>query len=86
MTLPSLMVPVNANDPNGPKMPNPDYATRTGCISPNTGLYLGNSGAALNVSNFQRATQDAAKNFAGFGRASGDVTPRIMQLAIRFRW
>jgi hypothetical protein len=80
------MVPFNANDPNGPKMPNPDYATRTGCISPNTGLYLGNSGAALNVSNFQRATQDAAKNFAGFGRASGDVTPRIMQLAIRFRW
>jgi hypothetical protein len=46
-------------------MPNPDYATRTGCISPNTGLYLGNSGAALNVSNFQRATQDAAKDLQG---------------------
>jgi hypothetical protein len=80
------MVPVNANDPNGPKMPNPNYANCTGCISPITGLYIGTNGAPLNVSNFERATQNAAKNFAGLGGASGTVTPRIMQLAIRSRW
>jgi hypothetical protein len=77
---------VNANNPNGPQMPNPNYGNCTGCISPMTGLYLGNNGAPLNVSNFQKATQNAATNFAGLGGASGDVTPRIMQLAIRFRW
>jgi hypothetical protein len=32
LTLPSLMVPVNANDPNGPKMSNPNYAN---CNNPN---------------------------------------------------
>jgi hypothetical protein len=86
LALPKLMVPVNAANPNGPMMPNPNYGNCTGCISPMTGLYLGNNGTPLNVSNFQRATQNAATNFAGLGGASGDVTPRIMQLAIRFRW
>lgn len=86
LTLPSLTVPVNANNPNGPQMPNPNYGNCTGCISPMTGVYLGNNGTPLNVSNFQKATQNAATNFAGLGGASGDVTPRIMQLAIRFRW
>jgi hypothetical protein len=86
LTLPALMVPVNADDPHGPKMPNLNYSTCIGCISPITGLYLGNNGTPLNVSNFQRATQNAAKNFAGLGGASGTVTLRIMQLAIRFRW
>jgi hypothetical protein len=86
LTLPKLLVPVNPANPNGPMMPNPNYVSCTGCINPITGLYLGNNGTPLNVSNFQRATQNAAMNFAGLGGASGDVTPRIMQLAIRFRF
>jgi hypothetical protein len=49
-------------------------------------LYLGNHGTPLNVSNSERASQNAAASFAGLGGASGDVLPRIMQLAIRFRW
>jgi hypothetical protein len=85
-TLPSLTVPVNPNNPNGPTMPNPNYATCTGCINPNTGLYIGNNGTPLNISNFLRASQNAAKNFLGLGGASSEVTPRILQLAIHFRW
>lgn len=86
LSLPHLTVPVDPANPHGAQMPNPNYANCTGCINPQTGLYLGANGAVLNASNFQRATQNAAVNFAGLGGASATVTPRIMQLAIRFRW
>jgi hypothetical protein len=86
LSLPKLLVPVNAKNPNGPMMPNPNYATCTSCIDPITGLYIGANGTPVNIANFRRASQNAAMNFAGLGGASGEVTPRIMQLAIRFRW
>jgi hypothetical protein len=85
LTLPALTV-TNPANPNGPKIPNPNYGSCTGCLNPTTGLYLGNDGKSINISNFQRASQNAALNYAGLGAAAGNVTPRIMQLAIRFRW
>jgi hypothetical protein len=85
LSLPKLLVP-NPSNPSGPLIPNPQYNTCTLCINPQTGLYLGANGTPININNFQRVTQDAAKNYAGLGGAAGDVTPRIMQLAIRFRW
>jgi len=38
------------------------------------------------LANFQRATFNAAKDFNGLGGPAGEVTPRIIQLAIRYRW
>lgn len=66
--------------------PNPNFNCTASCLNPFTGLYLGANGQVLTLSNFQRATFDAAKNFNGLGGPSGEVTPRIIQLAIRFRW
>src|SRR5271168_3068695 len=66
--------------------PNPNFNCTASCLNPFTGLYLGANGQVLTLANFQRATYDAAKNFNGLGGPSGVVTPRIMQLAIRFRW
>jgi hypothetical protein len=82
LTLPSLTV-TNAL---GATVPNPNYGNCTGCVNPQTGLYVGNDGSVLTIKNFQRASQIASQNFLGLGGAAGDVTPRIMQLAIRFRW
>ncbi len=60
------------------------------CINPYTHLYLGNDGSALNVSDFRSGRVDKDFNgtprFGGLGNPSGDVTSRIMQLAIRFRF
>ncbi len=60
------------------------------CINPYTKLYLGANGQALNISDFRSGRVDKDFNgtlkFGGLGNPSGDVTPRIMQLAIRFRW
>ncbi len=66
--------------------PNPDFNCMASCLNPFTGLYLGANGQALTLANFQRASFDAAKNFDGLGGPAGVVTPRIIQLAIRFRW
>lgn len=82
LTLPSLTV-TNAL---GATVPNPNYGNCTSCVNPQTGLYVGNDGSVLTIKNFQRASQVASQNFLGLGGAAGDVTPRIMQLAIRFRW
>jgi hypothetical protein len=60
------------------------------CLNPYTHLYLGNDGRALNVSDFRSGRVDKDFNgtneFAGLGDPSQTVTPRIMQLAVRFRW
>jgi hypothetical protein len=66
--------------------PNPNFNCTATCLNPVTGLYLGANGQVLTLANFQRATFDAAKNFNGLGGPAGVVTPRIIQLAIRFRW
>jgi outer membrane receptor protein involved in Fe transport len=66
--------------------PNPNFNCTASCLNPFTGLYLGTNGQVLTLADFHRATFDAAKNFHGLGGPSGVVTPRIIQLAIRFRW
>jgi hypothetical protein len=66
--------------------PNPNFNCSASCLNPFTGLYLGAKGQPLTLANFQRATFSAARNFNGLGGPSGEVTPRIMQLAVRFRW
>ena len=77
LSLPKLVV-------NG--QPNADFNCSASCINPFTGLYLGADGRVLTWANFQRATYDEAKNFNGLGGPSGEVTPRIMQLAVRLNW
>jgi Carboxypeptidase regulatory-like domain/TonB dependent receptor len=67
-------------------MPNSNFNCTASCLNPFTGLYLGADGRPLTLANFQRATFNAAKNFNGLGGPAGEVTPRIIQLAIRFRW
>jgi len=69
----------------------PGFDCTTNCINPYTGLYLGANGNALNVRDFRSGRVDKdlntnKVNFLGLGNPSGDVTPRIIQLAIRFRW
>jgi hypothetical protein len=66
--------------------PNPNFNCTANCLNPFTGLYLGANGQVLTLANFQRATYSAAKNFNGLGGPAGEVTPRIIQLATRFRW
>ncbi len=66
--------------------PNPNFDCTASCLNPFTGLYLGANGQVLTLANFERATFDAAKNFSGLGGPAGVVTPRIIQLALRFRW
>lgn len=66
--------------------PNPNFNCTVSCLNPFTGLYLGANGQPLTLANFQRSTFNAARNFSGLGGPAGEVTPRIIQLAIRFRW
>jgi outer membrane receptor protein involved in Fe transport len=66
--------------------PNPNFNCTASCLNPFTGLYMGANGQPLTLANFQRATFSAAKNFSGLGGPAGEVTPRIIQFAIRFRW
>ena len=89
--LPSLTV-TNAA---GATVPNPNFNCTALCINPFSGLYLGANGAPLTLNDFRvgRLDKDFAKtNFAGLGDPSagaatgGTVTPRVIQLAIRFRW
>jgi Carboxypeptidase regulatory-like domain/TonB dependent receptor len=71
---------------NGITVANPNFVCTAGCIDPNTGFYLGADGRALNLKDFQRATHSAGLNFNGLGAPAATVTPRIIQLAIRFIW
>jgi len=70
----------------GQVVPNPNYNCTASCINPYSGLYLGANGQPLNISDFQRATVNSAANFSNLGAPSAVVTPRILQLAVRFRW
>jgi len=70
---------------------NPNFNCTAACLNPFSGLYLGRNGQPLTLKTFLsgRADKDLnpnATNFLGMGNPASDVTPRIMQLAIRFRW
>ena len=86
LALPTVTVPVDPANPSGPQKTNPNFNCTASCINPFSGLYLGANGSALNLKDFRRASFGASQNFAGLGGPSATVTPRIMQLAIRFRW
>ncbi len=66
--------------------PNPNFNCAASCLNPFTGLYMGASAQPVTLATFQRATYNAAKEFDGLGGPAGEVTPRIIQLAVRFRW
>jgi hypothetical protein len=70
---------------------NPNFNCTAACLNPFSGLYLGRNGQPLTLKAFLsgRADKDLnpnTTNFLGMGNPASDVTPRIMQLAIRFRW
>jgi hypothetical protein len=60
------------------------------CVNPYTGLYLGANGRPLNISDFRSGRVDQNFNgtlrLNGLGDPSATITPRKLQLAIRFRW
>jgi hypothetical protein len=85
-SLPSLTVHSIPGDKTSPLIPNPNYDCTSACINPMTGHYLGLNGNLLNVNNFRSVSYDTAKNMLGLGGPAATVTPRIMQLAIRFRF
>jgi hypothetical protein len=90
-SVPSLTATGTVPDPNNPgkflPVTNPGFNNCTGgCLNPFTGLYLGNNGTPLNIRNFRGASVNQAGNFLGLGAPAATVTPRILQLAIRFRW
>ena len=66
--------------------PDPNLNCTASCLNPFTGLYLVSNGQPLTLANFQRATFGAVRNFKSLGGPSGEVTPRIMRPAVRFRW
>jgi hypothetical protein len=95
LTLPALQVHSVPGDNTSPLIANPAFNCTASCINPFTGLYLGANGAALTLHDFQvgRLDKDLQNtNFAGLGNPAagsatgGTVTPRIIQLAVRFRW
>jgi hypothetical protein len=70
---------------------NPNFNCTAACLNPFTGLYLGRNGQPLTLKTFLSGRADKnlnpnTTNFLGMGNPASDVTPRIMQLAIRFRW
>jgi hypothetical protein len=87
LSLPSLTV----TNGSGVAVPNPNFNCTAACLNPFTGLYLGRNGQPLTMADFTSGRVDRnlnshTTNFLGLGDPSGTVTPRIMQLAIRFRW
>src|SRR5260370_5788623 len=68
---------------------NPNFNCTAGCINPFSGLYLGNNGTPLNIRDFRSGRVDKNflnPNFGGLGNPSATITPRKLQLAIRFRF
>jgi Carboxypeptidase regulatory-like domain/TonB dependent receptor-like, beta-barrel len=95
-----LLIANDANDVMNflslPKMgavgsPNASFNCTSGCINPYTGFYLGLNGKALTVQDFRLGRVDKnlnpnVTNWFGLGDPAAEVTPRILQLAFRFRW
>lgn len=87
LALPSL----TATDALGNTIVNPNFNCTSACVNPFSGLYLGRNGAPLTLATFKSGRADKSlnsqtTNWLGLGDPSGTVTPRIIQLAIRFRW
>jgi hypothetical protein len=71
----------------------PNFNCTAACLNPFTGLYLGRNRQPMTLNTFLsgRADKDLNPNTTNFleignPNPASDVTPRIMQLAIRFRW
>jgi len=97
LALPTLTVPVDPANPSGPQIANPNFNCTALCLNPFTGLYLGANGRPLTLHDMQVGRLDKdlnpnKTNFFGLGDpgagavTGGTVTPRIIQLAVRFRW
>lgn len=85
----NFILPPSLKDSTG--APNSNFNCTSLCLNPFTGLYLGANGQPLTLHDFQVGRVDKnlspkATNFSGLGNPASDVTPRIMQLAVRFRW
>jgi hypothetical protein len=81
--------PLTVKDALGNTIRNPAFNCTTSCINPFSGLYLGADGSPLTLQVFKSGRADKNllnPNFGGLGNPSGNVTPRKLQLAIRFRW
>ena len=81
--------PLTVKDAMGNPIKNPDFNCTASCINPFSGLYFGGDGRPLTLQVFKsgRADKDLLNpNFGGLGNPSGNVTPRKLQLAVRFRW
>jgi len=85
-SLPPLQVHANPGDPTSLLIPNPNYSCTGGLHQPLSGRYLGHDGRVLNVRDFRGAIVDKAATILGLGAPAAVVTPRILQLAVRFRW
>jgi Carboxypeptidase regulatory-like domain len=82
---------LQTTDALGNTINNPDFNCTSVCINPFTGLYLGRNGQPLTLATFKSGRADKSlnavtTNYLGLGDPAGVVTPRIMQLSIRFRW
>jgi hypothetical protein len=85
----SFQTPVSGQPRQFTYSTNVDFNCLASCVNPYSGFYLGANGAALNIKDFTGGRVDKAfsnPNFGGLGNPSGSVTPRILQLAVRFIW
>jgi hypothetical protein len=81
--------PLTVKNSAGNTIANPDFNCTASCINPFSGLYFGADGSPLTLQVFRSGRADKNllnPNFGGLGNPSGNVTPRKLQLAIRFRW
>lgn len=93
LSIAPLTVPGTVPDPNNPggflPVTNSNFNCSASCVNPFSGLYLGANSAPLTLQIFKSGRADKSilnPNFGGLGNPSGNVTPRKLQLAVRFRW
>src|SRR5260370_7505226 len=55
LALPTLQVPVDPNNPNGPQMANPNFNSAASAINPFTALYLDPNGLPPHIQPFPKA-------------------------------
>jgi hypothetical protein len=91
--IPTLTVDGPVPDPGNPggflPITNAGFNCTANCVNPFSGLYLGSGGQVLTLNDFRKGRVDkdfGNPTFAGLGNPAANVTPRILQLAVRFRW